>query len=113
MNRRQAIRARCLDCSAGSAGEVRNCPFTECSLYPFRMGSGEQDPKERNKAIRAYCRWCVNGQRQDVILCPSGACPLFRFRPYGRDTPESPKKHHIGPFSRKKTENEGQHTGAG
>jgi hypothetical protein len=34
----KAIRLKCLDCSCGSAPEVRACVFTECSLYPFRFG---------------------------------------------------------------------------
>ena len=33
-----AIRAKCLDCSSGSDGEIRKCPVTNCALYPFRMG---------------------------------------------------------------------------
>ena len=34
----KAIRARCLDCCAGSAHEVKLCPVTDCSLYAFRFG---------------------------------------------------------------------------
>ena len=34
----KAIRAKCLDCSAGSVAEVRKCHITDCSLYPFRFG---------------------------------------------------------------------------
>lgn len=34
-----AVRARCLDCSADSAGEVRLCTATACALWPYRMGS--------------------------------------------------------------------------
>ncbi|MFA7430616.1 MAG: hypothetical protein WCZ23_10710 [Rhodospirillaceae bacterium] len=34
----RAIRAKCLDCSAGQPLEVRLCPRTACELYPFRMG---------------------------------------------------------------------------
>lgn len=33
-----AIRAKCLECSSGSDGEVRKCTLTHCALYPFRMG---------------------------------------------------------------------------
>lgn len=35
----QAIRAKCLDCSAGSRVEVRLCVMPDCPLYLFRMGS--------------------------------------------------------------------------
>ena len=34
----KAIRAKCLDCSAGSVQEVRLCPVEGCVLYPYRMG---------------------------------------------------------------------------
>jgi hypothetical protein len=33
-----ALRARCLDCCAGSADEVRKCVSVECPAWPFRMG---------------------------------------------------------------------------
>jgi hypothetical protein len=34
----KVIRARCLDCCAGSASEVRNCTATQCPSWPMRMG---------------------------------------------------------------------------
>ena len=34
----KAIRAKCLDCMYNQATEVRLCPITDCSLYPYRMG---------------------------------------------------------------------------
>lgn len=34
----KAIRAKCLECSAGSAAEVRSCPVTGCALYIYRKG---------------------------------------------------------------------------
>ena len=34
----KAIRAKCLDCSCGSANEVRNCELVHCPLYKFRLG---------------------------------------------------------------------------
>ena len=34
----KAIRRNCLECSGGSAGEVKNCIITDCVLYPFRLG---------------------------------------------------------------------------
>ena len=39
-----AIRAKCLDCSNQSPGEVRVCEFKECSLYPYRSG---KNPKRK------------------------------------------------------------------
>ena len=37
-SRTKAIRRRCIDCSGGSAQEVRDCKFTTCDLYPYRLG---------------------------------------------------------------------------
>ena len=34
----KAIRAFCLDCCGGRKNEVKQCPCTDCPLYPFRMG---------------------------------------------------------------------------
>lgn len=34
----KAIRAKCMDCTAGQPGEIRDCIIRECPLYPFRMG---------------------------------------------------------------------------
>ncbi len=34
----KSIRLKCLDCSNGSASEVRNCVITNCPLYEFRLG---------------------------------------------------------------------------
>ena len=80
LNRRRAIRERCLNCSSWSEAEVRDCEATECALYSYRMGTGKQDPKARAKAIRAYCLRCHAGQRYEIKNCPSTDCPLFYFR---------------------------------
>jgi hypothetical protein len=34
----KAIRAKCIDCVAGQYVEVRKCPVTTCSIWPYRMG---------------------------------------------------------------------------
>ena len=34
----KAIRAKCLDCSGGSYAGIRDCPMTDCPLWPYRMG---------------------------------------------------------------------------
>ena len=81
LNRRQAIRKRCLDCSGFSSKEVKTCIFKICPLFPYRLEIGKQNPQARDKAIRKYClHECMNGQRYEVRLCPSGDCPLFKFR---------------------------------
>ena len=34
----KALRLCCVDCSAGSAAEVRRCASLQCPAWPFRMG---------------------------------------------------------------------------
>lgn len=41
----KAIRAKCVDCCAGSVVEVRLCTAEKCPLYPYRHG---HRPKEGN-----------------------------------------------------------------
>jgi hypothetical protein len=38
MSPMEAIRAKCLDCQAGSADEVRKCVAMVCPSWPFRTG---------------------------------------------------------------------------
>jgi hypothetical protein len=85
LNRRKAIRERCLNCSAWIPKEVSNCEFVDCPLYPFRSGKGKQNPRMRKKAIRSYCLWCMCGQRSEVSKCVSPDCPLFPYRMNGID----------------------------
>jgi Zn-finger protein len=66
LNRRKAIRERCLNCSAWFYPGVTNCTFTDCPLYPFRSGRGKQNAKARAKAIRKYCLCCMGGQSAEV-----------------------------------------------
>ncbi len=80
LNRRKAIREKCLNCSAWVMPEVRTCDHTDCSLWPYRMGTGRQDPKARKKVIKAYCRWCVADQPKEIWLCPTTDCPLWQYR---------------------------------
>ena len=52
----QAIRAKCLDCCAGSSDEVRKCVAVACPLWPFRTGKNPwRAPisEERREALRA------------------------------------------------------------
>ena len=79
--RRAAVRERCLDCCGWERSEVRSCQFdTECSLHPFRMGTGKQNSNERARAIKAHCVWCMCGVKKEVSLCPSINCALFPYR---------------------------------
>ena len=34
----KAIRARCFQCSCGSAKEIRECTVKGCALYRYRLG---------------------------------------------------------------------------
>ena len=80
LNRRMAIHQRCLDCSGWQHVDVRGCTITDCSLYPFRTGKGEQNAKARAKALHDYCIECMNGQRHEVLKCPAKYCAIFVFR---------------------------------
>jgi hypothetical protein len=83
LNRRKAIRLKCLECSNEEYKEVINCPCTTCSLYPFRSGRGKQDPKERDLAIKIECMSCMAGQTFEISNCGMN-CPLREFRGYTR-----------------------------
>jgi hypothetical protein len=85
INRRKAIRERCLNCSGWVLKEVSNCDFVDCPLYLFRSGKGKQDPEKRKNAIKAFCRWCMCGQRSEVSKCVSPDCPLLPYRMNGID----------------------------
>lgn len=62
----EAIRAKCLDCCAGSPHEVRLCVAVACVSWPFRMGRSpwrakptdeqRQALQERGKALAASQR---------------------------------------------------------
>lgn len=80
LNRRKAIRERCLNCVGWIPSEVRNCDFTWCALHPYRMGIGKQDATGRVAAIRKYCLQCCNDQPVEVRLCPCRDCSLYPYR---------------------------------
>lgn len=85
LNRRQAIRERCLNCKAWYPSEVTNCPFNHCPLHPFRTSNGKQNPAQREKAIKQYCLSCMNGQVGEVRRCTVPDCPLFFCRRGGTE----------------------------
>jgi hypothetical protein len=78
LNRRQAIRERCLNCSAWSYVEVERCSHADCTLHPFRSGTGKQNARQRAKTIRAHCAWCM--ATEQASRCVVMACPLFCYR---------------------------------
>ena len=44
----KAIRLKCLDCTCGQTGLVRECQIFTCSLWPFRLG---KRPKTAGKRL--------------------------------------------------------------
>ena len=57
----KAIRAKCVDCCCGNVAEVRRCPATSCTLYPYRMGKrpkGYTDTTEDEKIDNATANPC-------------------------------------------------------
>lgn len=106
LNRRKAIRERCLNCAGWSYKDVTNCEFDDCDLYIFRSGEGKQNAKDRSKAIRKYCLRCMNGQYGEVFKCPSKDCSLFPYRKtmidQSTEIKSLPKNAHIEPFSEDK-----------
>jgi hypothetical protein len=70
-------------CSEDVKKEVKNCPCTDCSLYPYRFGRGKQEPKERELAIKRECMSCMAGHTFEISNCGMN-CPLHEFRGYTR-----------------------------
>ena len=52
----KAIRAKCLDCSNGSAYEVKLCPIKRCPLYEFRFGKNPNIKREYTDEQREEMR---------------------------------------------------------
>ena len=102
LNRRRAIRERCLNCSCWYPKEVENCTFKDCQLYPYRLGKGKQNARAREKAIKAYCLWRCADQPLEVRKCTAIYCPLYAFRKSILDRSVElrnlPEKEHIGYF---------------
>jgi hypothetical protein len=71
MTAKQAIKARCRDCLAGSRG----CTFTDCALKGL---AGKDERCDRTEAIRKYCRWCMNGHPVNQYASPD--CAIYQYR---------------------------------
>ena len=86
LNRRKAIREKCLNCSSWSTKEVANCQLKNCHLYPYRICTSKQNPAKHSKAIRNYChKSCMDGQFHEVKVCPSPDCSLYPYRHFKVD----------------------------
>jgi len=102
------IRQQCLDCVGFSPKRVRECNFTWCALWPYRMGHRPKEwPGEicgarysPRRAIRRHCLWCCYDSRYEVKLCPAKDCPSWKWR---LGTPEEFKrKREMSPEQREK-----------
>ena len=79
MSPMEAIRAKCLDCCAGSAHEVRCCVAMACPSWPFRTGrnpwrremSEEQREARRQRALQAG----LGSRRQAQAACATAGRP--------------------------------------
>ena len=71
MTAKQAIKARCRDCLAGS----RTCSFDDCALKGL---SQAKKGTNRTAAIRLYCQWYMN--RNPVNQCASTDCAIYQYR---------------------------------
>lgn len=58
----KAIRLFCLECCGGSSNEVKLCPSTTCSLYPFRLGKTRTSSRVRSQKNSA--RLLLSGWRK-------------------------------------------------
>ena len=78
----RSMRAYCLDCTGGNKAVVRECSFTDCPLYSYRMG--KRPPKgvaaTPMKTIRANCLECCSGSFAEVRRCPASECATYRYR---------------------------------
>ncbi|HPN32398.1 MAG TPA: hypothetical protein PKY81_15710 [bacterium] len=49
-SRLKAIKERCLDCSGYEFKEIKNCKFTDCQLFNYRLG---RNPKLKGRGNKA------------------------------------------------------------
>jgi hypothetical protein len=81
-----AVRHYCLDCCCEVAEEVKLCPVTTCSLWPFRFAKFPEDhrgPKSVLKPISLKCRDCapeVIKGKPEWQNCIKECCPLWHLR---------------------------------
>ena len=65
----RAILAKCLECSAGSPKEVRECVMLDCPLYAYRMGkSPNRKPRIMTEEEREKLRQRMARIRQKQLF---------------------------------------------
>ena len=91
----EAIRAKCLDCCAGSPHEVRLCVATSCPSWPFRTGSNpyrtvSEGRREQGRRLAAQRAARAAEPKSDLGLsagvsgvAPGGAAAGFVTEPGG------------------------------
>ena len=62
----KAIRAKCLDCSGNMKNEVRLCPCSDCSLYPYRHGKNPNRQRVLSEEDRKIISQRFSAVRQDI-----------------------------------------------
>jgi len=72
-----AIRAKCVDCSGGSFGEVQFCTATGCPLYAYRFGKRPATVAKR-AAAKAQSEAERRGRLGGSIAFPPGRSPKPR-----------------------------------
>ena len=81
-----AVRHHCLDCCCEVTEEVKLCPVTACSLWPYRFGKFPEDhrgPKSVLKPVSVKCRDCapeVIKGKPEWQNCLKKCCPLWQLR---------------------------------
>jgi hypothetical protein len=61
----RSIRLYCLDCCGDSPKEVRLCPCTDCTLFPFRLGKNpNRIGKKKNHTPKSFTT------ENTIVDCP-------------------------------------------
>ncbi len=91
----QAVKKKCLDCVGGERPRIKDCPITDCLLWPHRFGTGPATAKKKGrdvgkssrrltmKDLRSECVWCMGSGTEayrDVRECKDINCALYPFR---------------------------------
>ena len=76
MNRAQAIKQHCTECSGGTPKEVTLCHIVNCPLWPFRFGYSVKDRRFK-KRMEAAKRKYPNEYQEVISL----------MREYAKNTP--------------------------
>lgn len=62
MNKSQAIRLKCLDCSGDTPKEVTLCHIVDCSLWQYRFGCSSKSKQYKQRMEKAKKRYSMDYQ---------------------------------------------------